>query len=126
MFHAPDLLYVTHDGGNTWLAVTLPAKYVAESEFIDAQRGWLIRQIADPITHALRADRLYFTHDGGESWQPVTPNHELKGDLQFINERAGWLIDRHSSPPQLYRTTDGGQSWQHVEPSLIGRPSQSA
>jgi photosystem II stability/assembly factor-like uncharacterized protein len=126
MFHAPDLLYLTHDGGDTWLAVPLPARYVAESQLIDAQHGWLNAEAVDPVSHTIRPDRLYVTADGGLSWQPVDPNHPLAGDLQFINDRSGWLIDRHSATPQLYKTTDGGRTWEPVHPRLTTRPSQSA
>jgi photosystem II stability/assembly factor-like uncharacterized protein len=126
IFASPSLLYVTHDGGTTWKAVTLPTKYIGESDFIDASNGWLISLTPDPLTHGLAFDRLYLTHDGGQSWLPVKPDRSLTGRLRFVNPQVGWFIDHRPDTPQLYRTTDGGLSWQHIEPRLVGRPAQSA
>lgn len=126
VFQSPDLLYVTHDGGTSWLAVTLPTKYIGASDFIDSQHGWLISLASDPQTHALTFDRLYVTGDGGQSWEPVKADRALTGTLDFINAEVGWFIDRHINPPELYRTGDGGQTWQRLQPRLIGRPTKSA
>lgn len=108
--------YITHDGAQTWSAVTisLPAGYsgncmcgISGLRFSDARNGIFVLDLygADGVPHNF----LYATHDAGSSWQAgaqLPPNCYM---AYFINATMGWTLDAKKNT--ILQTGDGGQHW---------------
>ena len=103
------ILYLSHDGGQTWTAsqpvainghVSLPS----QMDFFVWDGG----------------TTLYASHDGATSWLTITTNVNIVSDLvsfQFVNPTTGWAVTGDaSSHYKLYKTTDGGATWNVLIP----------
>ena len=107
-------LYVTHDGGASWL----PTRPVPDRDLtgphvfaVDPRHVW-----------ALAGTTLYFTPDGGHSWRVLARRLPLPGPnpLDFVDSRTGFGLpgyagDRH---PYLLETDDGGRTWRRLATSI--------
>lgn len=129
-------MFQTHDGGSTWLPVSLPSlpsQWGTELtrstiSFITPRLGWLLQSICVmPICHFW----LSKTNDGGETWEPVAnsgsdqkgnfPSPMRPGDeIFFLDQQHGWFID---SVYSNYETKDGGKTWDYSEITLGGGPT---
>lgn len=119
-------VYLTHDGGATWvpspvpLAASAPPPTVA---FQSLDAGWAVS--ADGATG-------YRTVDGGQHWSehPLRPALAGLHEIHFFDAQQGLaLIDLSGSQTALLETHDGGDSWQQVVgPSGVetGSPSPAA
>jgi photosystem II stability/assembly factor-like uncharacterized protein len=97
-------LYLSQDGGQSWLPYTLPVKKLNLPPFFaDAQHGW----ISD-------GKALYISRDGGQSWTWISklPAQGVLGGLNFVTPQTGFLTDGL----QLYLTQDGGVTWTSWQP----------
>ena len=120
-------LYITHDGGVTWLhqSLPLPAAVTAQQDFAatpylptfyDSQNGSMLIVFDYPGFNPA-SYYLYVTHDGGASWQftPQLPLNEInQGNTSlpdFITANQGWLSDGST----LLMTDDGGQHWTKLQ-----------
>src|SRR5437762_3303168 len=110
------LLYMTGDGGATWL--TRPAlrdgSAVISWSFADSDHGWMLARGAGAA--AARPVRLYRTQDAGLSWEdlgpPVAPPTQAY-EVQFSYLTTGWLAT--SGPEAVaYKSIDFGTTWQPV------------
>jgi photosystem II stability/assembly factor-like uncharacterized protein len=109
-------LYVTGDGGATWVLRELPVTQLRGApDFFDANDG----VITD-------GQQLFVTSDGGQTWTqlgtlPISETN-LVGDIDFVDANDGWLTDGQ----HLYATHDGSQTWITITPvvvaSLLGPP----
>lgn len=109
-------VYVTHDGGASWLART-PLDFPQglslgdiRIEFINANEGWA----ADGST-------LFATTDGGQHWTqlPTIPNVSMITTLNFVSQMTGWMICSLTSGELVtVKTVDGGQTWTAIAPTV--------
>jgi photosystem II stability/assembly factor-like uncharacterized protein len=103
------ILYLSHDGGQTW-AASLP---VAISGHVS-----LISQMDFFVWDG--GSTLYASQNAGTSWTPVTTNVNIKDTLvsfQFVNATTGWAVTGDASNHySLYKTTDGGATWNLLIP----------
>ncbi len=102
------LVYVTHDGGATWIAAT-PAETEPDAvSLLDPSHWWLDADSADgaaPLS----------TADGGQHWTMLpssTPFAQVSA-LSFVSATQGWAIDSAG----LLRTDDGGGAWTVLAPA---------
>jgi photosystem II stability/assembly factor-like uncharacterized protein len=126
---APQVVWRTQDGGQTWTASQplnlSDAEYAAPSDllFVDTLRGWLLTHVGAGMNHDYVM--LYVTSDGGQTWERIAdplstsptnlPMSCTKSGLGFLNPETGWVTgDCHGVAPGLYfhRTTDAGRNWQ--------------
>ena len=123
-------VYVTHDGGQTWVPKPSPVK-IGTAYFLNSQTGWLLgKNDLDPAA----LTQLYQTNDGGETWTPIAADCPLPlgSELQFVDEQNGFAYNpsdvmdfykdfdpRVAQPPSLYSTQDGGRSWVIIEYQIV-------
>ena len=111
--------YITHDGAQTWSAVTtsLPAGYsgncmcgISGLRFSDARNGIFVLDLygADGVPHNF----LYASHDAGATWQPGPQLPANSYAVYFLNATIGWTLDAKTNT--ILQTTDGGQHWATV------------
>jgi photosystem II stability/assembly factor-like uncharacterized protein len=113
------VLYVTHDGGTTWMPttpLTFPQGYYRGGSFadvggslVDVNHGW----VTD-------GDTLYATNDGGRRWAAIRPGWPFRevGGLDFISIQVGWATGHFVNAPFLLRTIDGGHTWTDLSQDL--------
>lgn len=125
-----DRLYVSTDGGGSWLRKQLPPLSAAYGpttiSFVDSTHGWALVP-GVPATQCEQAGaQLWRTSDGAGSWQLVSVVDEIhpvnnpnglglpqcKEVLDFVDAEHGYVAawdDNHR--PTVYRTSDGGVTW---------------
>jgi len=101
--------YISHDGGQTWIATT-PV----------AQGGFMATASAADFFVWDGSAPLNVSHDAGASWSTVTPNVNIKENMvsmQFVNATTGWALTSDArSHYTLYRTSNGGSTWNILIP----------
>jgi len=143
-------VWVTHDGGQTWLA-SLPVclnsgcNYHISSEgdgsllpesirFIDAQHGWMV--ISKGYSMYQNRYNGFSTHNGGETWDFIfseKTNAIISGPisaLEPINEQNTFLFSdqahgawAHVGNSLWYsQSNDGGKSWEDIHFTLSTNP----
>lgn len=114
-------VYVTKDGGETWLDRSL-----------DATGGTFYRVAAVGADHAWAVGdgfRIYATSDGGDTWVRQNGSPDVSGRLEsvyFLNDTTGWAAGAEFSPVRkgvVFRTTDGGATWKRVNMSTFTKLS---
>lgn len=135
-------LYVTHDGGLTWHAQTLPDTSSVEGsgagivayppQFFSASDGLLTVSSWGPGEVAIS---VYATHDGGISWQrngffavflaqnssgtAATEMPRLITTFANMNVGTFWEDSGYRNANTLATTQDGGQTWTQTRLSLL-------
>jgi photosystem II stability/assembly factor-like uncharacterized protein len=127
-FTAPTaLLWVTHDGGQTWSAVDLPLPSEAAANNVGVQSpilfgkdGLLVFGVSGPpptfqsdpsrppTTQGWTHSYMLHSHDGGRTWGQLeqTPG-ALQGGALFFDARH-WLVSQGAG---LAETFDAGKTW---------------
>jgi photosystem II stability/assembly factor-like uncharacterized protein len=116
------LLFVSDDGGRTWLVraaevkpgappnpeTSLPSVgFPVNLEVVSSDRAFV----------SFRRNTLYWTQDGGLTWSlaidPALANPEDAGvgPVRFVDPQHGWVLYQHG----IFRTEDGGDHWEQVE-----------
>jgi len=128
------LLYVTHDGGQTWQSTpstfsSVNAMYTYEApQFQDATHGYFA---TGNILFIMQRPAQV----GG--WIPVV--YRAMGAIlqsNFVSPSTGWIIIDNAHPGssevnsndalQLYQTTDGGKTWTQVSYTVMGQQVQTS
>ncbi len=101
----------TTDGGVTWTAHDIGAKYTLfQIHFTSATTGYIM----GGIRVGQLMSKVLKTTDGGQTWNEMyTLNSDYVTDMFFFNDTHGWL----SSYEKIIYTTDGGQNWTTVAQS---------
>jgi photosystem II stability/assembly factor-like uncharacterized protein len=104
-------LFVTTNGGATWVRRPTPITYPDATYFFNADKGW----VQDGST-------LYVTDDGGRTWAAL--HAPSLGALDFLTATLGWSFlpapGPWTGPASLMQTTDGGRTWTAVIPIISG------
>jgi hypothetical protein len=111
------MLLVTHDGGSTWSAATLPSEAGRDPDvwFVSATVGWLVASKTDGTDV-----HLFETVDGARTWSPILSNLSA-GTLDFVSPTMGFAASAAGlGAPVLSATTDGGRYWVTFVPVLGG------
>lgn len=66
----PGTSIVTDDGGRTWRPLPLPG--LGWLPFLDAEHGWLLQPLGEPLPTGPQPVALWRTADGGATWQPLS------------------------------------------------------
>jgi photosystem II stability/assembly factor-like uncharacterized protein len=118
------VVYVTHDGGDSWSARPAPAAVDLRAE------SWGFPQ-ALPFSAASAKDwfllvgpMLYTTTDGGRTWsttRTVAPKPPRVWDLAFSSPSEGWaifalVVNGPRAGAALVKTSDGGRHWTPLAP----------
>ncbi|MFM8426074.1 MAG: WD40/YVTN/BNR-like repeat-containing protein, partial [Chloroflexota bacterium] len=103
------IVYITEDGGNTW--VQSPAAF----------KGYGILETPSASEMIFyTADQFYVTKDAGVNIQQISPEIKFGDsiiDMSFANSQTGWVITASPSNERtLYKTTDGGATWTPLIP----------
>lgn len=77
------LLYVTHDGGNSWSPTNPVIVSSSTTYVVDPLHIW---------TTDVQTGQFFYTSDGGQKWQKVANNHGRVLQLSFIDSTNGWAI----------------------------------
>ena len=98
-------VYVTSDGGQTWV----------KSTNYDLYHTFMLDYVNDSVIVSVGLmDKIARSTDGGLTWNTVyttgNPNDILIG-VQFLNENYGIAVGDHN---HAYKTTDGGVSWEYA------------
>ncbi len=130
------LLYVTHDGGDSWQPQTLPdlpgaigtaatsVSFQTTPPVFFGNNGLLPVQISGQIeaNKPLHGTLLYATNDGGRTWfsywkTELSALSPFSSDnLYIVNTQHAWASDSQSGT--IYGTTTGGKSWQKFANSI--------
>jgi photosystem II stability/assembly factor-like uncharacterized protein len=97
-------IYVSKDGGNTWVVTPTMIPQGGQPDFINGKDGFV-----------WNGTDFYVTHDGAQTWATVTPDvtfTDTFAGMDFVNATTGWVITNDASGAHgLYKTTDGGATW---------------
>jgi photosystem II stability/assembly factor-like uncharacterized protein len=97
-------IYVSRDGGSSWLATPTMIPQGGQPDFVDADTGFV-----------WNGSDFYVTHDGAQTWTAVSPDVKFTDSfagMDFIDGTTGWVITNDASGAHgLYQTADGGRTW---------------
>jgi photosystem II stability/assembly factor-like uncharacterized protein len=111
------IVYVSDDGGATWLARPLPRWWIP---YIGSNDGNRFSAGSATAWVAAARQELVATTDAGRTWRLVRPrgipNRWVVGAIDFTSARVGWAIFNGPHQNVLMRTTDGGLRWKPAGP----------
>lgn len=105
-------VYATHDGGDTWTALTLPVTSSGSGIVGLAALGAQHFVVAfSESSGSVRS--TYLSKDGGGTW---TKAGDFGGELDFVSATVGFLYQGNAGPAAVennvvLKTTDGGATW---------------
>ncbi len=105
---APEVVYVTHNGGTTWEGPIVLPLLGFPPTFSDVAHGWAIKS---------GSDGLLATSDSGRHWTTVNTSSNFFeiSNISFISNQTGWALKNNpDSGGFLLRTDDGGHTWQQL------------
>ena len=98
-------VYITRDGGDTWILTTTPIPEGGSADFLSAE-GIVI----------YNGKQFYVTRDAARTWNIIPPDivfGETFAMMDFVDVVTGWVVtlDPSTNHRLLYRTSDGGLTW---------------
>lgn len=128
-------LYVTHDGGHTWNAQSIPSVSSNTSDVLHytttppgffGNTGFLpvIATVDGAASPSVL--EIYKTTDGGATWTLITPEHAFgntnasgwsTNDLYIADVNHAWGTDYAG---QVWGTSDGFKNWQLLNSQMTG------
>jgi len=114
-----DAVVVTHDGGRSWRATTLPSSTpntIASLDCPIASSCWVTGQNLNGMPNGAYLDR---TADGGRNWEPLTlpdPSQSYLG-VACTGQGACWTMSQvfndvgANQPPVPLRSDNGATTW---------------
>ncbi|HEX7495091.1 MAG TPA: sialidase family protein [Candidatus Limnocylindrales bacterium] len=132
----PGLVYVTTDGGRTWVAGSLPIPAAADQGIATVMgRASLLERRGDGSLRALvvwlgspkHIVTIAVSDDGGRTWTTAgtVQDFDTRGGTPTALEEGHWIVVdsqlRVANPNYVYATSDGGLTWSSVP--TIGLPS---
>ncbi len=103
LFGEGGMIYVTGDGGQTWLKKRTPTRHILfGGASLDSTHLWLVGTGATIIQ----------TRDGGETWRNgnvlgITSEVRFTA-TSFVDKVRGWAVGNAGS---IFMTVDGGRTW---------------
>lgn len=94
----PDVLIMTHDGGNTWQTAELTS--IVSMFFLSPDEGWVATE-----------QKLFHTVDGGSTWEDLHSNKKHAYLWKFTDSQRGYATFSEPDGGKGYKTTDGGRTW---------------
>lgn len=103
-------IFVTSDGGSTWLDRSLTATgHLNEVFFISPSTGFI----------AGNDGLILKTSDGGMNWSELpSGTTDYIGGIHFIDEYSGWAVGGSNDSCLVLGTYDGGTSWNQYSCSV--------
>jgi photosystem II stability/assembly factor-like uncharacterized protein len=107
----------TVDGGDHWLASTVPADLtgsLANVVFVDAIHGWTVGSRAGTGPANAAGGYALATTDGGATWtaRPVPSSVARLNRIVFADITHGWAVGAAADGrPAVIATNDGGTTW---------------
>jgi photosystem II stability/assembly factor-like uncharacterized protein len=98
------LLYVSHDGGESWAPTTLVALQAGNVYVIDPSHIWATE---------VQTGQFFYTSDGGKTWQHSASGPGKIQAMSFNDPANGWAVTESS----LLHMTNGGP-WNVINYSI--------
>ena len=135
-------LYITHDGGHTWNAQSLPPintdptaqlNYKTTPPVFFGNTGYLPTTASGMFSANAAAATtvmyIYKTTNGGATWTLINPEHGFgnsnaagwaSDDLYITDVNHAWGTDNAG---QVWGTSDGFKNWQLLNSQMVGDPN---
>ena len=97
-------IYVTHDGGATWIQSPAYVPQGGASDFVSETSGFV-----------WNGSGFYVTADSAQTWTIVSPDVPFSASfagMDFVDLQVGYVLtDDGAGNRRLYKTLDGGRTW---------------
>jgi len=97
-------VYVSRDGGGSWLASPTFVPQGGSIDFVSAETGF-----------AWNGTDFYVTHDAAQTWAPVRPDVDFTDSfagMDFVTPEVGFVLsDQGDRGQHVYVTRDSGATW---------------
>ena len=127
---ATSIVWITDDGGATWLVSSLPDGLTSAGPLScpDSLHCWIV---AGTLSKGFANNQLLESTDGGANWNVRSPQGlsgtTMWGSVSCPTDNNCWLageVTRANRESVVYASDDGGQTWTNVQlPTAVGAES---
>jgi photosystem II stability/assembly factor-like uncharacterized protein len=100
-------VYVTRDGGGTWILTPTLLPNGGSADFLSAEEAVIYN-----------GEQFYVTRDAARTWRIIPPDvkfGEVFAGMNFVDTMTGWVVTMDQTGQHgVYRTGDGGATWSPV------------
>jgi photosystem II stability/assembly factor-like uncharacterized protein len=100
-------IYVSRDGGSSWIATPALIPQGGSMDFVSADVGFV-----------WNGTSFYVTNDAAQTWTPITPDVDFTDSfagMDFVTPQVGFLLsDQGDRGQHVYVTRDSGATWNLV------------